>query len=214
MLGVHEHLVPTDQLDCFVIAMAYSSAGEHLRVADHALGTLLSVLRKPAELRFRKAIRVIVAHVYRRPATPIELLAPVWFAPSAPNGLVVQNELRIRNEIRLRDKEPFALTQACLGAPATARLPAHGTAALVSEHLGGLEGLLSGLDARYTAGRLGNRRDKPRSLIVAAQELELLIVVAGEKQQVSQGRGYRDDAQPHGGTRNEVEVLAVPRSGE
>ncbi|MGZ3394091.1 MAG: hypothetical protein ACXWPK_08160 [Isosphaeraceae bacterium] len=84
-------------------------------------------------------------------------------------------------EARHRHEEPFALA-AVGGVLATvASLRSEPLASLGSLYLGGLERLLRLANSPYGSG-LGNGSNEPVPLVVAAQELLLLVAVTYEEQ--------------------------------
>jgi hypothetical protein len=100
-------------------------------------------------------------------------------AVASTQWLVPEDQLLVHGHVRGRQEEPLALADIGRVLAAAAGLGAEALAGLGSLHLGGLEGFL-GLADRADRGGFGDAGDEPVALVVAAEELALVLALSIE----------------------------------
>src|SRR5262249_35430510 len=136
-------------------------------------------------LRLRDAVGVARADVDRLAAGAVAELGPMRLAAVAPaQRLVGQDQLVVHGEAGDPEKEPLALADEGGVLAAVAGLRLEAVAGLGGQDLGGLEGFL-GLADGADRGAFGDGCDEPVALVVAAEELALVLALTDQKEQVA-----------------------------
>lgn len=177
MLSIHEHAMPTLQPNRRMVRVPHAAANVHIRIPNLRLPWQVPLRRlsrdELAVLLSREPVGITTGDEHRLTAEAAQFLAHMRLATEPTrNGFVLPDESAADIKRWLRNKEPFALSDKGSIAPTLAVTPAKPDTILSVTHRLRLEGFLGRCDVGYTAA-VGNTRDKPVPLIMAAKKLVL-----------------------------------------